>query len=63
LLVCVIVVAGDAQARGPYGSVHVGNWTGGAYTNDKDGSFSHCAAVAPYQSGINFLVSVSADFN
>jgi len=63
LLVSIIMVAGDAQARGPYGSVRVGNWTGGAYTNDKDGSFSHCAAVAPYQSGINFLVSVSADFN
>jgi hypothetical protein len=29
-----------AQARGPYGSITVGGWHGGAYTNDKSGSFS-----------------------
>ena len=58
LLVSTILVAGTAYARGPYGSVTVGNWKGGAFTNDKDGSFSHCAALAPYQSGILFIVSV-----
>lgn len=63
LLVSTIVAAGGAQARGPYGSVSVGNWSGGAYTNDKDGTFSHCAAGTPYQSGIYFIVSVGADFN
>jgi S1-C subfamily serine protease len=61
LLVSTIVVAGGAQARGPYGSISVGNWKGGAFTNDKDGSFSHCAAFTPYQSGILFIVSVNKD--
>lgn len=62
LLVSGIVVLGHAQARGPYGSIAVGNWSGGAFTNDKDGSFSHCAASSFYQSGILFVVSVNRDF-
>ena len=62
LLASIVVVAGGAQARGPYGSIGVGNWKGGAYTNDKDGSFSHCAAASPYQSGILFVVSVNRDY-
>ncbi len=48
----------SAQARGPYGSINVGNWKGGAYTNDQSGSFSHCAAGARYSSGIFFLVMI-----
>jgi S1-C subfamily serine protease len=63
LLLSIIAVAADAQARGPYGSIGVGNWTGGAYTNDKDGSFSHCAAGTSYQSGIFFVVSVGSNFS
>jgi hypothetical protein len=57
------LVAGSStsSARGPYGSIKVGNWYGGAYTNDKSGSFSHCAAGASYQSGIYFVVSVGED--
>jgi S1-C subfamily serine protease len=51
-----------AQARGPYGSISVGNWHGGAYTNEKSGSFSHCAAGTTYQSGVYFVVSVGDDF-
>jgi len=47
-----------AEARGPYGSINVGNWKGGAYTNDQSGSFSHCAAGARYTSGIFFLVMI-----
>ena len=43
-----------AQARGPYGSINVGNWKGGAYTNDQTGEFTHCAAGAGYDSGIYF---------
>src|SRR5436190_3779240 len=52
-----------SDARGPYGSINVGNWHGGAYTNDKNGSFSHCAAGASYQSGIYFVVSVGEDYS
>jgi hypothetical protein len=36
----------NAEARGPYGSINVGNWKGGAYTNDQTGAFTHCSAEA-----------------
>ena len=52
-----------SQARGPYGSISVGNWQGGAFTDDKSGAFSHCAASASYQNGIVFLVSVGQDYS
>jgi hypothetical protein len=55
ILLGTIFVGSNAQARGPYGSISVGNWKGGAYTNDQTGSFSHCAAGAPYASGVFFL--------
>lgn len=35
-----------------------GNWSGGAYSNDSTGRFSHCAASASYKSGILLLFSV-----
>jgi hypothetical protein len=47
-----------AEARGPYGSINVGNWKGGAYTNDQTGAFSHCVAGAGYDSGIYFMVLI-----
>lgn len=52
------VLAGSAEARGPYGSISVGNWKGGAFTNDQTGEFTHCGATAAYQSGIIFLVMI-----
>jgi S1-C subfamily serine protease len=55
--VCALLSA-TAFARGPYGSITVGNWQGGAYTNDKNGAFTHCAAGTTYQSGIYFVVSI-----
>ncbi len=60
---CLVVVSSTSSARGPYGSINVGNWHGGAYTNDQSGSFSHCAAGATYQSGIYFVVSVGEDYS
>jgi len=48
----------NAQARGPYGSINVGNWKGGAFTNDQTGAFSHCVAGASYDSGIYFMVMI-----
>ncbi len=50
-----------AFARGPYGSIHVGNWSGGAYTSDSTGQFTGCTAGASYQNGIYFAVSVSSN--
>src|SRR6187551_2897990 len=55
---CLLAATSPSIARGPYGSINVGNWKGGAYTNDQSGSFSHCAAGARYTSGIFFLVMI-----
>src|SRR5271169_2609135 len=37
-----LIAISAAEARGPYGSISVGNWKGGAFTNDQTGMFSHC---------------------
>ena len=60
LLGCLVACPNYSEARGPYGSIKVGAWKGGAYTNDKTGAFTHCAAGAPYLSGIYFMVLVDA---
>jgi hypothetical protein len=44
VLLGAIFASSNVGARGPYGSINVGNWKGGAYTNDQTGAFSHCAA-------------------
>ena len=46
-----------AHAKGPFGSVNVGNWIGGAFSNDETGAFSHCAATTPYANGVILVVS------
>ncbi|WP_457492249.1 hypothetical protein [Tardiphaga sp. P5_C7] len=54
-------LASAASARGPYGTIKIGNWSGGAFTNNETGRFSSCIASAPYKSGITVLVMVSAN--
>lgn len=61
VLLGLTVAISPAGAGGPYGSVNIGNWHGGAYSDDKSGAFSHCAAGASYQSGIYFMVSIGQD--
>ena len=56
-----IVVASGATAAGPFGTIHVGGWSGGAYTDDKTGAFSHCAAGTSYANGINVIVGQNAN--
>ena len=58
ILLGVIFANSNAQARGPYGSIDVGNWKGGAYTDDRTGAFSYCAAGTQYTSGIYFVVTI-----
>ncbi|RXH21507.1 serine protease [Bradyrhizobium nanningense] len=53
-------VVGAANAAGPFGSVNVGNWIGGAFSNDQTGAFSHCAATAPYANGVMLVVGQNA---
>src|SRR5882757_8139907 len=54
----LIATLSTSSARGPYGSINVGNWKGGAYTHDQSGAFTHCAAGAQYASGIYFAVTI-----
>jgi S1-C subfamily serine protease len=49
-----------ALAAGPFGSIHVGLWNGGAFTNDTTGEFSHCSAAAGYNSGISVVIAQNA---
>ena len=51
-----------ADARGPYGSISIAGWSGGAYTDDNTGEFSNCIASASYKSGINFGVLVTKSY-
>jgi S1-C subfamily serine protease len=46
-----------AHAAGPFGSIKVENWKGGAYTNDKTSAFSHCGAGAAYLNGVSVNIS------
>ena len=52
-----------AEARGPYGSINVAGWSGGAYTDDNTGEFGNCVASATYKSGITFGALVSKTFS
>jgi hypothetical protein len=53
-----LLVSSVALANGPFQPFQVGAWSGGAYTDDSTGAFSHCAASTTYQSGILFLVAI-----
>ena len=53
-------IAGSANAAGPFGTVNIGNWIGGAFSNDQTGAFSHCAATTPYANGVILVVSQNA---
>ena len=55
-----LAIVSTAQAAGPFGSINVGAWKGGAYTNDTTGRFSHCAAGLAYGSGVSLIVSQTA---
>jgi len=60
ILLGAILANSNSEAAGPYGSINVGNWKGGAYTNDQSGDFSHCAAGASYLSSIYFVVAIDS---
>ncbi|MBC9878147.1 trypsin-like peptidase domain-containing protein [Bradyrhizobium sp. INPA01-394B] len=55
-----LCLVGTAHAKGPFGTVNVGGWVGGAFSNDETGAFSHCAATAPYANGVILVVSQNA---
>ncbi len=62
-----IVLAGTllafpALAAGPFAKFSVGNWSGGAFTHNDSGQFSHCAVSATYKSGVSMHASVTSGF-
>jgi hypothetical protein len=58
----VVIGAGvSANAKGPFGSIKIGQWTGGAYTNDQTNAFSGCSAGAPYLNGVYLVLSKHVD--
>jgi S1-C subfamily serine protease len=59
-LLVQIAVMSIANAAGPYGNIHVGNWKGGAFTDDGTGAFSHCAATTGYGNGVILVVGQNA---
>jgi hypothetical protein len=62
LFVSMFVMSGAAHAAGPFRPFQFGLWSGGAWTNDQTGAFSHCAASVPYTSGITMFASINRFF-
>ena len=57
-----ILCGGVADAGGPLHVFKHGLWSGGAYTDDRTGAFSHCSASVAYDTGINLFILVTADY-
>ena len=51
-----------AGAAGPVRPFKHGFWTGGAYSDDRTGAFTHCSAGVAYDSGINLFVLVTGEY-
>lgn len=51
-----------ANAGGPLRPFKQGFWSGGAYTDDRTGAFTHCSAGVAYDSGINLFVLVTEGY-
>ncbi|MBV8119291.1 MAG: hypothetical protein JO081_05045 [Alphaproteobacteria bacterium] len=52
-----------AAAGGPQHPFKYGYWSGGAYTDDHTGAFTHCSAGVAYDSGINLFVLVTQKYH
>lgn len=59
LLIIFSFSANPAKAAGPFEQFKIGNWVGGRYTSDTDGSFSHCVAWVTFGSNINLYVTIT----
>jgi S1-C subfamily serine protease len=61
--VAICLLAASASAKGPFGTIKVGGWSGGAYTDNNTGTFSHCAVAGKYRSGIAVIVFLNNQRN
>lgn len=62
LVLAGALLASPALAAGPYAKFSVGNWAGGAFTNNQTGAFSHCAVSAGYKSGVTMHASLNGSY-
>ena len=60
VVVASVLISSEAFAGGPFGTIHVGLWKGGAYTSDQ-GAFTHCAAGSDYLNGVGLIIAQMAD--
>ena len=59
--ITALFCASGAFAAGPFGTIHAAGWSGGAYTNDSTGAFSHCAAGSDFSNGVGLILGQQAD--
>jgi S1-C subfamily serine protease len=57
----IVAAVPVAFSAGPFGTIRVGAWVGGAYTDDNTRAFSHCAAGTDYKNGVGLIVGQNAD--
>jgi hypothetical protein len=60
-LAASVLTWASAEAAGPLRPFNLGYWSGGAYTDDRTGAFTHCSAGVAYDSGINVFVLITGD--
>lgn len=62
LLVAAIGTIGHASHSKEIDTFKVAAWSGGAYTNDTTGKFSHCVVYAEYAEGTNLQYMITASW-
>jgi hypothetical protein len=55
-----LAITSVADAKGPFGNIHVGQWKGGAFTDDNMGALSHCSAASIYGKGVSLVVGLNS---
>ncbi len=59
-VVAILAATSQAATAGTqFGSIHLGQWSGGALASEKDGAFAFCAATATVEGG--YLLTIAQD--
>src|SRR5215469_14519244 len=56
-----LAITSVADAKGPFGNIHIGQWKGGAFTDGNTGAFSHCSASSICGNGVILVVGQDAE--
>lgn len=56
-----LAITSIGNAKGPFGNIHIGQWKGGAFTDDNTGAFSRCSASSIYGNGVILVVGQNAE--